>query len=106
MVTIIPREKYPLGHTVVDINEGRELNKLFTRTYLEQQLLTTLAGRAAEELVYGTEGMSSLNQRRLILARRIVQKLAVSNAMTDNAVIGTRVVSQPGRLCGEGGGIL
>lgn len=97
MVTIVPREKYPLGHTVVNFNEGRELNKLFTRAYLEQQLLTVLAGRAAEELTYGPEGMSSLNQRKLILARRIVQKLVVSNAMTDSPAIGARLISQPDR---------
>lgn len=45
-VTIVPREKHPLGQTVVKANEHRELTGLFTRRYLEQQLLTLLAGRA------------------------------------------------------------
>lgn len=43
-VTIKPREKYPLGQTVLRVNEQRELTKQFTRQYLEEQLLTTLAG--------------------------------------------------------------
>ena len=43
-VTIVPREKYPLGQTVLKANEQRELTQLFTRRYLEEQLLTALAG--------------------------------------------------------------
>ena len=43
-VTIKPREKYPLGQTVLRVNEQRELTKQFTRQYLEEQLLTALAG--------------------------------------------------------------
>ncbi len=44
--TIVPREKNPLGQTVVKANEGREMTGLWTRRYLEQQLLTVLSGRA------------------------------------------------------------
>ena len=43
-VTIVPRDKFPLGQTVVKVNEQRELTNLFTRRYLEEQLLTVLAG--------------------------------------------------------------
>ncbi len=43
-MTIKPREKYPLGQTVLRVNEQRELTKQFTRQYLEEQLLTALAG--------------------------------------------------------------
>ena len=43
-VTIMPREKYPLGQTVLKVNEQRELTHLFTRRYLEEQLLMVLAG--------------------------------------------------------------
>lgn len=42
----MPREKHPLGQTVVKPSEQRELTGLYTRRYLEQQLLTLLAGRA------------------------------------------------------------
>jgi hypothetical protein len=43
-VTIVPREKYPMGHTVLKVNEQRELTNMFTRRYLEEQLLMVLAG--------------------------------------------------------------
>ncbi|DBA94610.1 hypothetical protein WJX77_012597 [Trebouxia sp. C0004] len=101
LVTIKPREKYPLGQTVLRVNEQRELTKQFTRQYLEEQLLTALAGRAAEELVYGQDEMSTINQRRLVLARRIVQKLTVASAMTDNPLIGPRTISTPFRRGGK-----
>ncbi len=45
--------------------------------------------------MYGLDEMSTMNQRRLVTARRIVSKLVVSNAMTDNAAIGPRTVSIP-----------
>lgn len=50
---------------------------------------------AAEELIYGPDEMSTMQQRRLIDARRIVQKLVVSAAMTENAAIGPRTISVP-----------
>lgn len=59
------------------------------------------AGRAAEELVYGQDEMSTINQRRLVLARRIVQKLTVASAMTDNPIIGPRTISTPFRRGGK-----
>ena len=43
-VTVVPRERWPLGQTVVRSNEARVLSNLYTRRYLEQQLLTVLAG--------------------------------------------------------------
>ncbi len=42
----MPREKYPLGQTVTTPNEQRERTRMFTRRYLEEQLLTVLAGAA------------------------------------------------------------
>lgn len=55
-VTIKPREKYPMGQTVLRVNEQRELTKQFTRQYLEEQLLTTLAGRACTVMLPGEFG--------------------------------------------------
>lgn len=100
LCTIVPREKHPLGQTVVKANEDRELTGLFTKRYLEQQLLTVLAGRAAEELVFGADEMSTMQQRRLVDARRIVQKLVVSAAMTPNPAIGPRTISVPRKFGG------
>lgn len=44
---------------------------MWTRQYLEQQLRLVLAGRAAEELVYGKEELSSLHQLKLMMARQV-----------------------------------
>ena len=60
-----------------------------------------LAGRAAEELMYSPDEMSTINQRRLVMARRIVQKLIVASAMTDNHKIGPRTISTPRRAGGK-----
>lgn len=59
-VTIKPREKYPLGQTVLRVNEQRELTKQFTRQYLEEQLLTALAGMRTVLQLLGSDGTRSL----------------------------------------------
>ncbi|CAL8467515.1 g7053 [Coccomyxa elongata] len=97
MVTIVPREKYPLGQTVLKVNEQRERTHMFSRRYLEEQLMTTLAGRAGEEIMYGGDEVSTINQRRLVMARRIVSKLVVSGGMTDISEVGPRTISAPMR---------
>ncbi|KAK2076235.1 hypothetical protein QBZ16_001167 [Prototheca wickerhamii] len=82
--SIVPHEAYPLGHTVVVSNEQRELT---------DQLLAVLAPRAAEEAAYGRDGASSVHARRIALARRIANKMVVSNALTD--AVGPRLAAQP-----------
>lgn len=96
-VTIIPREKYPMGQTVLKINEQREFTQLWTRRYLEDQLLMVLSSRAAEEIVFGVDEMSTINQRRLVMARRIVQKLMVSSGLEPADGIGPRSLTIPQR---------
>ena len=51
--------------------------------------------------MYGQDEMSTINQRRLVMARRIVQKLTVASAMTDNPDIGPRTISTPIRRGGK-----
>ena len=53
-VTIVPREKFPLGQTVLKVNEQRELTYQFTRRYLQEQLLTVLAGAPLMLLLLAT----------------------------------------------------
>ena len=53
------------------------------------------AGRAGEEIIYGGDEVSTINQRRLVLARRIVSKLVVSNAMSDAPELADRMISHP-----------
>ena len=45
--------------------------------------------------------MSTINQRRIVMARRIVQKLTVAAAMVDNPAIGPRTISTPVRRGGK-----
>lgn len=52
-------------------------------------------GRAAEELIYGADELSTINQRRLVMARRIVTKLVAAAAMTDAPAIGPRTLTIP-----------
>lgn len=78
-VTIVPREKHPMGQTVLKVNGNRELTQQFTQRYLSEQLLMILASRAGEEIIYGKEEMSTINQRKIAMARRIVQKLLISD---------------------------
>jgi ATP-dependent Zn protease len=56
---------------VVQPNVGRYTTGVWTRQYLEQQLRLVLAGRAAEELAYGIDEMSSLHQHRIMQARQV-----------------------------------
>lgn len=74
-VTILPSIKSPVGRTVLKPNVGRYTTGVWTRQYLQQQLRMVLAGRAAEELVYGIDEMSSLHQHRIMQARQIVHKM-------------------------------
>lgn len=47
--------------------------------------------------MYGGDEVSTINQRRLVLARRIVSKLVVSNAMSDTPELADRMISHPRR---------
>jgi hypothetical protein len=53
---------------------GRYTTGVWTRAYLEQQLRLMLAGRAAEELVFGRDELSSLHQAKLMLAREVSER--------------------------------
>ena len=57
------------------------------------------AGRAAEELAYGVDEMTSINQGKLVLARRIVQKLVASAALNDD--LGPRTLSYDSGIKGR-----
>lgn len=175
-VTIAPHQKLPLGHMILDLNEGRELTGLFTRRYLLQQLRLVLAGeradvetnilrgrlasynvvntpidhpqyvfsfggveasaelllaalgraprlpghgsgsdvrprcpttgRAAEEILYGRDEMSTINQRQLTLARRVAQKLVVSGGLSDARGLGPSPITHPVPMGGTLGQIV
>lgn len=60
----------PLPACLPQSDVGRYTTGIWTKRYLTDQLQLALAGRAAEELVFGFEELSSLNQHRLIMARQ------------------------------------
>ena len=51
--------------------------------------------------MYGPDEMSTINQRRLVMARRIVQKLVVSANLHDSSAIGPRTISISARRGGK-----
>lgn len=61
---------------------------------VQAQLVLTLAGRAAERLKHGEEGVSSLQMPALMQARRVVNKLVLSAAMADDPRVGPRAISE------------
>lgn len=63
--------QHTIGLYVLQPNVGRYTTGVWTRQYLEQQLVMILAGRAAEELVFGREEMSSLHQHKIMQARQV-----------------------------------
>ena len=48
---------------------------------MEEQLLVLLAGRAGEEVFFGMDGLSSLNQHRIMTARQLVTKMLNSGTL-------------------------
>jgi ATP-dependent Zn protease len=62
-------------------NVGRYTTGVWTRGYLEQQLRLMLAGRAAEELVFGRDELSSLHQAKLMMAREVRGRQHQSTAL-------------------------
>ena len=45
--------------------------------------------------MYGLDDVSTINQRRLVMARRIVTKLVATAAMSDAPAVGPRTLTQP-----------
>ena len=63
-------------------------------------------GRAAEEILYGQDEMSTINQRQLTLARRVAQKLVVSGGLSDAAGLGPSPITHPVPMGGTLGQIV
>ena len=55
-ITIIPRTSGALGYTM-QVDEGEKM--LMSRTELENKLATLTGGRAAEELIFGPDNMTT-----------------------------------------------
>jgi len=81
-VTIIPRTNGAGGFTLFTPPEERLESGLYSQRYLKSQLVVALGGRVAEELVYGTEeittGASNDLQQVGNIARRMVTQWGFS----------------------------
>merc|ERR1712176_1172017 len=90
-LTIIPRSNGAGGFTLFTPDESRSESGLYSLKFLKGQLAVALGGRVAEELVYGSEevttGASNDLQQVRNIARRMVAQWGFSNdAMGDAPV--------------------
>ncbi len=76
-ITIVPRTMGSLGYTMQMPEEERYL---MTKDEITEQIVTLLAGRAAEELIFGTVTTGAANdiERATELARSMVTKFGMS----------------------------
>ena len=84
-VTIIPRTSGAGGFTAFVGNEDRLVGGLYTKDYLKQQLVVLLAGRAAENVILGSDktsvGASGDLQRVQDLARKMVTEWGMGDTL-------------------------
>jgi len=82
-VSIIPRSNGAGGLTFFAPQESRLESGMYSKQYLESQLVVALGGRLAEELIYGedfvTTGASNDIQQVANIAKRMVKEWGMSN---------------------------
>merc|ERR1719482_1120827 len=82
-VTIIPRTNGAGGFTLFTPSEERLESGMYSKRYLEGQLVVALGGRVAEEIVFGedevTTGASNDLQQVRSIARRMVAQWGFAN---------------------------
>merc|ERR1719324_523237 len=82
-VTIIPRTNGAGGFTLFTPSEERLESGMYSKKYLESQLVVALGGRVAEEIVFGddevTTGASNDLQQVRNIARRMVAQWGFAN---------------------------
>merc|ERR1712216_101203 len=90
-LTIIPRSNGAGGFTLFTPDESRSESGLYSLKFLKGQLAVALGGRVAEELVYGSEevttGASNDLQQVRNIARRMVAQWGFANANLGNAPV-------------------
>eukprot|EP00899_Mesostigma_viride_P010133 jgi/Mesvir1/19120/Mv12862-RA.1 len=84
LISIIPREGHPFGQTKMKSNEQLQAALLFSRSMMLDQIVTLLSGRAAEEVVYGKDMMSTAGQDNLERARLLAQKMVLMYGMSSS----------------------
>ena len=90
-VTIIPRTNGAGGFTLFTPSEERLESGMYSKRYLEAQLVVALGGRVAEEIVYGedevTTGASGDLQQVRNIARRMVAQWGFANDQMGDAPV-------------------
>merc|ERR1719311_1260661 len=90
-VTIIPRTNGAGGFTLFTPSEERLESGMYSKRYLESQLVVALGGRVAEEIIYGedevTTGASNDLQQVRSIARRMVAQWGFANEQMGDAPV-------------------
>merc|ERR1719399_2100438 len=90
-VTIVPRTNGAGGFTLFTPSEERLESGMYSKRYLESQLVVALGGRVAEEIVFGddevTTGASNDLQQVRNIARRMVAQWGFANDMMGSAPV-------------------
>ena len=79
-ITIIPRTSGALGYTM-QVDEGEKM--LMSRTELENKLATLTGGRAAEELIFGPDNMTTGASNDIEQATKLARAMITRYGMTD-----------------------
>jgi len=94
-VTIIPRTNGAGGFTLFTPSEERLESGMYSKRYLESQLVVALGGRVAEEIVFGedevTTGASNDLQQVRSIARRMVAQWGFANDKMGDAPVAWEV---------------
>jgi len=90
-VTIIPRTNGAGGFTLFTPSEERLESGMYSKRYLESQLVVALGGRVAEEIMFGedevTTGASNDLQQVRNIARRMVAQWGFANDQMGSAPV-------------------
>ena len=78
-ITIIPRTSGALGYTM-QVDEGEKM--LMSRTELENKLATLTGGRAAEELIFGPDNMTTGASNDIEQATKLARAMITRYGMT------------------------
>ncbi len=80
-ITIIPRTSGALGYTM-QVDEGE--HNLMSRTELYNKIATLTGGRAAEELIFGKENMTTGASNDIEQATKLARAMITRYGMTDD----------------------
>merc|ERR1719487_408987 len=94
-VTIIPRTNGAGGFTLFTPSEERLESGMYSKRYLQSQLVVALGGRVAEEIIFGEEevttGASNDLQQVRNIARRMVAQWGFANEQMGDAPVAWEV---------------